>query len=142
MYELLVESEFAAAHRLRGYQGACENLHGHNWRVEVVLAGEQLDALGMLVDFRDVKKIVNATLDEFDHRYLNDLPAFQEMNPTTENLARLVYHDCGRRLPAGVRVRSVTVWESPRCGARYSEDSPASSEIAPPEITSKPSFDE
>lgn len=120
MYELLVESEFSAAHRLREYHGACENLHGHNWRVEMTVGGEDLDKLGMLMDFRDLKRILNEAIKRFDHVYLNELPDFEKQNPTTENMARLLYEECSRKLPAGVRVRSVTVWESPRCGARYS----------------------
>lgn len=121
MYELSIESEFAAAHRLREYHGACENLHGHNWRVEVLVAGEQLDSLGMLMDFRTLKGLVAEILDEFDHKYLNDLPAFKQCNPTTENLAKFIFTHCAEKLPAGVSIRSVGVWESPRCGARYTE---------------------
>ena len=121
MHELIVESEFAAAHRLRDYDGACENLHGHNWRVELVVAGHRLGNLGMLMDFRDLKKLLRDTLEAFDHTYLNDLPCFQKDNPTTENLSRIIFGECSRRLPRGVTVKSVTVWESPRCCARYSE---------------------
>jgi len=120
MYELIVESEFSAAHRLREYNGACENLHGHNWLVEMTVAGEGLNDLGMLVDFRDIKAILNDAVRKFDHVYINELPAFQEQNPTTENLARVIHEDADRRMPEGVHVRSVTVWESPRCRARYS----------------------
>ena len=120
MYELIVESEFSAAHRLREYDGACEHLHGHNWRVELVIAGEDLNGLGMAMDFREAKRILKEALERFDHVYLNDLPDFKEQNPTTENMARIVFEDCSRRLPEGRRVRSVTVWESSRCGARYS----------------------
>ncbi len=120
MYELIVESEFSAAHRLRGYQGTCENLHGHNWRVEMVVAGEKLNDLGLVMDFREVKRILNQTLDGFDHTFLNDMSCFAEQNPTTENLARIVFEECSRKLPGGIRVRSVAVWESRRCGARYS----------------------
>jgi 6-pyruvoyltetrahydropterin/6-carboxytetrahydropterin synthase len=120
MYELVVESEFAAAHCLREYQGACERLHGHNWRVELVVGGETLDRLGMVMDFRDLKRILREVLDRFEHHFLNDLPEFQKQNPTTENMARVIYEECARRMPAGVRVRNVGVWETPRAGARYS----------------------
>ncbi len=120
MYELLIESEFSAAHRLREYHGACENLHGHNWRVEMAVGGEGLDKLGMLIDFRELKRILNEAIERFDHVYLNELPEFEKQNPTTENMARILFEDCARRLPPGVRVRSISVWESPRCGARYS----------------------
>ena len=120
MYELVVESEFSAAHRLRGYQGPCENLHGHNWRVEMVVEGENLNDLGMVMDFRELKRVLNETLDDFDHKFLNELPCFAEQNPTTENVARIVFEEFSRKLPVGIRVRNVTVWESTECGARYS----------------------
>ena len=119
MYELVIESEFAAAHRLREYHGACERLHGHNWRVELVIGTEKLNDLGMAVDFREIKKILNEALGKFDHEYLNELPDFKEQNPTTENMARIVFEECSKRLPEGVRALSVAVWESPRCCARY-----------------------
>ena len=121
MYELIIESEFSAAHRLRGYRGACERLHGHNWRVELAVAGEQLNELGLLVDFRELKRILKEAVDRFDHAFLNEIPDFQEQNPTTENLARTIFEQCARKMPQGMRVRSVGVWESSRCGARYSE---------------------
>jgi len=124
MYELIVESEFSAAHRLREYDGACEKLHGHNWRVRMTVAGERLDELGMLMDFRELKRVLNEVTERFDHVYLNDLADFEEQNPTTENVARIVFRGCAREMPAGVRVREVSVWESPRCRARYSEQAP------------------
>jgi len=120
MYELIIESEFSAAHRLREYDGACERLHGHNWRVELVVSGEKLGQLGMVADFRELKRILREVLDRFEHTFLNELPEFKEQNPTTENLARTVFEECSRLIPEGVTVRSVAVWESPRCGARYS----------------------
>lgn len=119
MYELTVESEFSAAHRLREYQGACEKLHGHNWRVKLIVQGERLNSLGMLMDFRDIKRILRGATDRFDHVFLNDLPEFQTQNPTTENAARIIAEEVGRQVPAGVRVRQVTVWESPRASATY-----------------------
>jgi 6-pyruvoyltetrahydropterin/6-carboxytetrahydropterin synthase len=121
MYELIVESEFSAAHRLREYQGACEKLHGHNWRVEMAVAGETLNGLGMLADFRELKRVLGEAAGRFDHVFLNELPDFEKQNPTTENVARILFEECSQRMPAGVRVKSVTVWESPRCGSRYSQ---------------------
>ena len=121
MYELIVEAEFSAAHRLRAYDGACEKLHGHNWRVEMTVAGDRLNDLGMAMDFQDLKRILNEVVECFDHVFLNDLPEFKTRNPTTENCARVIFERCAERMPEGVRVRDVTVWESPRCRARYSE---------------------
>ena len=119
MFELIIKTEFAAAHRLRGYKGACENLHGHNWKVDVVLQSERLNDLGMVADFKDVKAALAEILDKFDHTFLNDVEPFKETNPTTENIAQAICEELGERLPEGVTVRSVTSWESDRCGATY-----------------------
>lgn len=115
-----MESDFAAAHRLREYEGNCERLHGHNWKVAVVLRGEALDGLGMVIDFREAKRLVGAVLAEFDHTCLNDLEAFQDQNPTTENIARTCYEALAAQLPDGVSVAKVTAWESEHCGVSYS----------------------
>jgi 6-pyruvoyltetrahydropterin/6-carboxytetrahydropterin synthase len=123
MYELIVESEFSAAHRLREYRGACEKLHGHNYRVEMVVAAEKPGALGMVADFRELKHLLQAAAEPYDHAFLNELPAFRKQNPTAENMARELFEACARRMPRGVRLRSITVWESPRCGARYAPSS-------------------
>lgn len=119
MYELTVRGDFAAAHRLRGYDGSCENLHGHNWRVEAHLAGEKLDKLGILVDFRDVKKALKAALDVLDHKYINEVPPFDSENPTTENLSRYLCEQLSAAMPDGVRVTKVALWESDGCGGAY-----------------------
>jgi 6-pyruvoyltetrahydropterin/6-carboxytetrahydropterin synthase len=121
MYELIVEADFAAAHSLRGYQGECENLHGHNWKVRVVLRAEALNGLGMVMDFKEVKHTLSEILEDFDHKHLNDLAPFKEENPTTENVARLLYQELSRRLPRRVSVSKVTTWESACCGASYSQ---------------------
>jgi len=119
MYEISLDADFAAAHCLRGYQGDCERLHGHNWRVRVTVEGARLDGLGMVMDFRDLKAALSGVLKEFDHVFLNDLERFREVNPTTENLARIIAEEIAARLPDGVRVAAVTAWESPRCRATY-----------------------
>ncbi len=120
MYELHIESEFAAAHFLRGYAGRCERLHGHNWRVQAVLKARKLDKIGMAIDFREARKMLMKVVDNFDHRNLNDLPAFKKQNPTTENVSRVIYNELSKLLPRGVSVKSITTWESERCGATYS----------------------
>ena len=119
MYELTVEAHFASAHNLREYDGNCERLHGHNWKLQVVIAGDALNNLGMLVDFRDAKKIVAEVTDRLDHRYLNDIPPFDELNPTTENIARYVYLEVAKLLPEGVTTACVTAWESDGSGVTY-----------------------
>ena len=121
MFELSIHRDFAAAHNLRGYAGNCERLHGHNWKVEIVIRSEALDSLGMVIDFREVKKVADAVLEEFDHHYLNELARFQKRNPTTENIASVIFSEIAQKLPRGVSLAKVTVWESEGCSATYSE---------------------
>ncbi len=119
MHYLQVESDFASAHQLRGYKGKCENLHGHNWRVMARVRGRKLDALGMLMDFGDLKKLLKTGLEYLDHQFLNDIAPFDAVNPTSENLAKFLYDTLARELPEGVEMHDVTVWESEKCAAVY-----------------------
>ena len=122
MYELIIKTHFSAAHKLNNYYGKCENLHGHNWAIEVILSGKKPDKTGLIIDFRDAKKIIAKTIDSFDHKYLNDLKDFKKNNPTTENIARILYKQLTPPFKKyKVSVRKVGVWESPECGAYYSE---------------------
>jgi len=118
-YELFIQAEFSAAHNLRAYKGKCEHLHGHNWRVDLKLAGDELGDDGMLLDFREARDILRDVLDRFDHAYLNEVPPFERLNPSSENLARVIAEAVAERLPKYVRVASVTAWESERCGATW-----------------------
>ena len=113
VYELTVRDHFDAAHALIGYDGPCRYLHGHTWDVEVLIEGTALDEVGMLCDFKVVKRAIHDVLDNFDHRCVNDVPPFDEVNPTAEHLARIVFFELARRLPDGVSVSEVAVWESP-----------------------------
>jgi 6-pyruvoyltetrahydropterin/6-carboxytetrahydropterin synthase len=119
-YALTVRASFAAAHRLREYEGNCERLHGHNWRVEVTVESGVLDDRGMAIDFRTIKSALNELLSRFDHLYLNDIPPFDALNPSSENLARHLFEEMGKQLPATVRVARVAVWESDDARAEYS----------------------
>jgi len=119
MYELTVHADFAAAHRLREYEGACERLHGHNWKVDVVVGSERLNRLGLVMDFRDLKTALAEVLGRLDHEFLNEKPPFDTINPSTENIAKWVCEQLSARMPEGVAVRSVTAWETDRCGATY-----------------------
>lgn len=122
MYEISVTRSFSAAHNLRGYQGSCEELHGHNWQVEISLGGEELDELGMLIDFKVAKQALDEALSELDHHYLNDIPPFDRINPSSENMARHLYEQMSRRLnDARVRVVRCRVWESEGSCAAYTE---------------------
>jgi len=128
MFRMSVEGQFSAAHSLREYPGPCCQLHGHNYIVQVRLTGTELDALGMLVDYTDVKRALAEALAPLDHAYLNDLPEFATVNPTSENIARLLYarikanllttDDLRRR----VRLAEVVVYETERQGVGYGED--------------------
>jgi len=122
MYELRVESRFSAAHRLRGYDGKCERLHGHNYRVELVLGCGELNGLGVVMDFQDLKDVLGKVVGRIDHRYLNEVEPFDTVNPTAEQIARHVCEAAACRLPDGVTVRKVTCWESETCAASYVPD--------------------
>ncbi|MDR3592370.1 MAG: 6-carboxytetrahydropterin synthase QueD [Negativicutes bacterium] len=124
MYELTTIVDFEAAHRLADYPGKCCRLHGHNWKVEVTVAGEELDQLGMLIDFRVLKQEVNKVIETLDHYYLNEIEPFRTVNPTAENIARYVYQELKSHLVVsrGVAVTLVKVWESPHSAAVYREE--------------------
>ncbi len=122
MYVLKVSSHFDSAHRLLGYQGACERPHGHTWRVQVSVAAEEVDEIGLALDFHELESIIDAVLSRLDHTMLNDLPEFQNQNPTAENLARLIYHRVREKLPEKCRLLEVEVRESDRFSATYRED--------------------
>ncbi len=122
MFEVAVEQSFASAHALRNYKGRCENVHGHNWKVRVVIEGEKLDATGMLVDFLDVKSLLSEILDRIDHQFLNEIPPFDSINPSAENIAEYFYQQMIGRLaetPVPVRIREVKIWETEIQSATY-----------------------
>ncbi len=123
MYKVTILADFSSAHMLRGYKGKCENLHGHNWKVEVSVYSKKLDKLGMVIDFKDLKKAVYGVLEELDHKNLNDLKYFKKVNPTSENIAKYIY-DRLQGAPAcrpgrECRAQKVTVWESDVARATY-----------------------
>jgi 6-pyruvoyltetrahydropterin/6-carboxytetrahydropterin synthase len=110
---------FDAAHALVGYPGECKNLHGHTWDIEVSVAGTQLDEVGIVYDFKDLKAQLGAILKNYDHKYLNEIAPFDTLNPTAENLARIIYEQLERSLPANVELVEVVVWESPKARLSY-----------------------
>lgn len=119
MYKLTVMTQFSAAHRLEGYEGQCERLHGHNYRVELLLGCEELNEAGMVMDFKDVKGMAENIIQRFDHTYLNEVEPFDVLNPTAEQIARHIAEQVAGRLPEGIRVLEATCWESDRCSASY-----------------------
>ena len=123
MYEIEVRAAFEAAHFIDGYNGKCARLHGHNWEVVAVVRGEKLDALGMLIDFKILKAELNKVLDEFDHRFLNELEPFAQENPTAENLARKVFERLASSeiFSGTVKLHAVRVCESPNSSVTYYE---------------------
>jgi len=116
MFEIKVSGEFSAAHNLRQYLGECEELHGHNWRVEVIASGKNLNRSGMLVDFKQVKSRLNNVLERLDHKHLNRLTYFKKVNPTSENIAKYIYKNLQKKVSS---LKSVTVWESDSSSASY-----------------------
>lgn len=118
MYRVKVMKEFSSAHNLRGYQGNCENLHGHNWKVQAVLYSEKLDDIGMLVDFKVFKKALGDIMDDLDHKYLNEHDAFVTVNPTSENLAYYIFNELEKSFPS--MVEAVIVWENDNACAEFS----------------------
>jgi len=119
MFKIKVEAEFSSAHNLRGYKGKCEELHGHNWKVELAVVKDKLDKTGMVLDFKYLKAKLNSILDRLDHKYLNRIPYFKKVNPTSENIAKYIYDSLRQQVPC---VDSVTVWESDNsCTTYYGE---------------------
>ena len=121
MFEVSVEQTFAAGHALRNCHGKCENVHGHNYRVQITVAGQSLDENGLLVDFLELKGLMARVVDYLDHRFINDLPPFDVLNPSAENLAKY-FHDevsggLNSQLP--VRISEVRVWETDTSLAVY-----------------------
>lgn len=122
-YLLKVVTEFASAHTLRNYPGACSRMHGHNWKVELEVVATGLDDVGMGVDFKEMKTAANEVGERLDHRYLNDLEPFTELNPTAENIAAYMYREIAAKLNSDtIRVNAVTLWETDRACVRYSEE--------------------
>ena len=121
MFEVSVEQTFAAGHALRNYKGKCENVHGHNYRVRITMQGDQLDSNGLLVDFLDVKSLIGGVVDYLDHQFINDLPPFDELNPSAENIAKYFYDQVsgGLKNDIAVRVSEVKIWETDTSSAVY-----------------------
>jgi len=115
--------DFAAAHTLNGYPGDCSKLHGHNWKLEIQVKGTELNDIGMVIDFKEIKRHAKEVVKELDHTYLNDHPHFKERNPTAENIAQYLFQTIAARINCDqVQMDSVTVWENDRNCVIYSEN--------------------
>ena len=125
MYEVTVEAGFSSGHYLRNYHGKCENPHGHNYKVRVTLSGAELDATGLLLDFKQLKQVMRPVIDRIDHQMLNELEPFTTVNPSAENIARYFYEQTNQQLSGmtqgRVRVKDCTIWETDTTSATYYE---------------------
>ena len=120
MFEVSVRDHIASAHQLHGYDGPCKDMHGHTWKVEVVVCGDILDKVGLLTDFKILKSKLKQVLMPLDHVVLNDLPAFKDLNPSTENLARHIYRALSTAYTP-LKLKQVQVWESDTASVIYYE---------------------
>jgi len=120
MFEVTVRDSISSAHQLHGYDGPCKDMHGHTWKVEMVVCGNALDSVGLLTDFKVVKAKLKGALASLDHVVLNDLPAFKDLNPSTENLARHIFRSLAPQC-APLRLKQVQVWESDTASVIYYE---------------------
>jgi 6-pyruvoyltetrahydropterin/6-carboxytetrahydropterin synthase len=121
MFKIRIRDSFSSAHMLRGYQGDCERLHGHNYRIEVTICSHGLNEIGILADFRDIKQALKDCLKPLDHRLLNDLPEFNSDNPSAENIARLIFLKLKPLIKEPANIFEVEVWENDSCSAVFSE---------------------
>ena len=123
MFEVTIIKSFSAAHMLAAIGGKCEELHGHNFKVEVTIAAKDLNSSGIIVDFRYVKKWLQEILDNLDHKHLNEIPFFTEINPSSENIAEYIYREMKlKAAQAEVKVARVKVWESENAAVTYIPD--------------------
>jgi len=119
-YEITIESDFSAAHRLREYKGKCETIHGHNWKVQAVFAAGKLNKTGIVMDFAAAKKYLNQIMDELDHKDLNKHEFFIKNNPTSELIAKFIFNRLKTLIKNKVNLIKVSVWETPTSCATYS----------------------
>lgn len=123
MFEITAGAHFDAAHFLRDYPGKCANLHGHRWKVEVTVRGPQVDEMGILIDFTDLKKFIKAAMEMFDHKLINDIPPFDKTNPTAENMAKYIFDFMVEKVNECIGQRAsvvkVVVWEAENASAAY-----------------------
>lgn len=123
MYHLTIHTQFAAAHNLIHYQGDCENLHGHNWKVEATVCARELDHSGLAIDFKILKRETKRILELLDHKYLNEIKPFDKLSPSSENISRFIHEKLSEVLNNdNVRVERITVWESDNACASYTAD--------------------
>ena len=121
MYRIGVKQSFSSAHFIKDYKGKCENLHGHNYKVEAFVIGDSLDKVGMLIDFSELKKCNKIIIEKLDHTLLNDLEYFNNNNPSSENIAKFIYDEMRKILKEGITLEKVRIWETEEQYAEYFE---------------------
>jgi len=122
MFYITVEDKFSSAHQLRGYKGKCENLHGHNWAIKVTVMGDTLDETGMLLDFGILKKHLKEVLDYLDHKFINEIPPFDKINPSAENISFFIFEKISERIlkeNPKLLIERIDVWENDKSCATY-----------------------
>jgi len=121
MFRLVVKKEFSSAHILVGHPGACKRMHGHNWVVEAMVEGEQINKIGMVIDFKDIKNELENIISRLDHQYLNDLEPFIENNPTAENISKYIYKELSKNINTdNIKVSEIKLWETNSSAVIYS----------------------
>jgi 6-pyruvoyltetrahydropterin/6-carboxytetrahydropterin synthase len=123
MYKISAQKRFSASHIIKDYPGECGRLHGHNWNVKVTVKAKELNDFGMAIDFKELSKILNEVIEKLDHYHLNDIPPFNEIQPTAENLAKFFYDELKSKLAQykNVEIDSVEIWETEKYSAIYQE---------------------
>lgn len=122
MYKVKIIKSFSSAHYLPNYRGSCETLHGHNWKVEVLVSAQELNSSAMVIDFRKLKEITSSVIGRLDHRCLNDLDFFQNNSPSSEVIARYIFDEIKKKLPANRQLDAIWVWENENSAAVYSDN--------------------
>ncbi len=112
MYIISIETHFDAAHHLVAYPGECGQLHGHRWRIVTQVKTEKINEIGICIDFKDLRSLVNSVIERFDHQHINKIPPFDTLNPTAENLSKYIFEEVEKTLPDNIFMKDVTVWES------------------------------
>ena len=121
MFYLSVITYISSAHRLKEYQGVCQRIHGHNWKIKVQVKGNKLNDLGILIDFKDLRKISEQVSERIDHQFLNELERFKKINPSAENMARFFYKEIKILLPSNVKMDKIIIWETENYQLEYCE---------------------
>ena len=121
MFKLIVKKEFSSAHILHGHPGDCKRMHGHNWIVEAKVEGDNINSIGMVIDFKDIKKSLANIISKLDHRFLNDIDPFTKDNPTAENISKYIYKELSKNINTdNIKVSEIKLWETSSSAVIYS----------------------